>query len=201
MRKANKKIIAVSLVIMLVIVCACPASAVADAGTSVSMYLTGTVDYARGVYAVMGTPFDVLVRYDIPNTEVRHVLGTGLIITPPQAVSYTINMTGDIGCNATEQLGTTIASLANEAFTEYLFGQLTVSQTATHPVNPNISYTLDADAEEGVYCLAVFFPGKTVLKQVTGTDHNMVKTILWQESIDYAPVDGASYVQIVLSAE
>lgn len=189
--KCFRRIFGVVFALALLLSCIGPASAVVIPPVdtdAVREYLSGTAEYPRGIYAVMRTGADVVVQQDVPNTTVYHVVGTGVSMSIPGGQSYTASLSGNLECNGAAQLGADIAASAGYAFASSLFGQLNVEMSVTFTPDPNITYTLDANAEEGEYCLTVFFPGKEVVKQVTGINANQLTWVLWEETIEFAPV-------------
>lgn len=205
--KCFRRIFGVVFALALLLSCIGPASAVvippADTD-AVSAYLSSTAEYSRGIYAVMKTGVDVVDQQDISDTDIYHVVGTSVSYSFPEAQTYTSSISGNLACDGAAQLGADIAASAGNAFADLLFGQLDVEMSVTYTINPNYSYILDANKETGVYHLAVFFPGKTVVKQVTGINANQITRVLWQETIEFAPVpiDPAEvmpYVDFVLN--
>ena len=188
--KSFRKILGIAFAIVLIISCIGPASAVVNPPSdtnTVQEYLSGSAAYPHGIYAVMSTGADVVVQQDVPNTTVRHVQGTGVSISISGGQSYTASLSGNLDCNGASQLGADIAASAAYAFAR-LYSGLDVEMSASFTSNPNITYILDADEPEGVYHLAVFFPGKEVIKQVSGINDRQFAVTLWQETIEFAPV-------------
>lgn len=204
-----------AIVLVLVLSCTSPASAVASlpigsVGSNVNpeatycSFLTGTITYPY-VHAVTTVYIHEDICYTVPGTRAMHRQDAELTITVDETYSKTEEATHSFGFSDTTGVGATLgvdvgvdglatfeASVSAE-FSRTITQDVGLTLSQSHSVSAGVSYTLPTSAGAGIYYIALVFPTKTVTKQIVGTRSNGLEIVLWEETVEYAPQANEAY--------
>lgn len=120
-------------------------------------------------------------------SQAEHKVGASTTLIVQSDFTTQCSASGSLGCEATAELGVSLADLASAALSGTLSTRLEIGASVSHTVEVGVHYTLDSDAEPGLYRIIVVFPRKTVQKRVVGVNRNGDEITLWNETVTYAP--------------
>lgn len=204
--KWEKRVLSGLLMLVIVLSCVSPASAAASSADFEKEYVefvTSTLDYPNGIHAITTVYTHTDYQFAVPGTRAELVPGAELTIMVNQTTSETVTASQNFGYSDTTGLESSLGvsygfeATTNTAFSTTITQEVGLAYSETCSVQTGVSYTLGSDMEPGIYYIALVFPGKTVTKEIVGIDKRGFESILWNETVDYAPRANYSYFTLL----